>query len=133
MIKSIVKRDGRVVLYDASKIASAVLRCLQAAGQVDATVAANVANAVEEALEKECGHEPPQIEQIQDAVEQELMHAGMEEAAKQCDAPLGRAADAPAAFHIPHLQKRRLILQNVRKQGKNLTADSFKQFQSLLG
>ena len=54
MIKSIVKRDGRVVLYDASKIASAVLRCLQAAGQGDATVAANVANAVEEALEKEC-------------------------------------------------------------------------------
>lgn len=83
MIKSIVKRDGRVVLYDASKIASAVLRCLQAAGQGDATVAANVANAVEEALEKECGNEPPQIEQIQDAVEQELMHAGMEEAAKQ--------------------------------------------------
>ena len=64
MIKSIVKRDGRVVLYDASKIASAVLRCLQAAGQGDATVAANVANAVEEALEKECGNEPPQLSLI---------------------------------------------------------------------
>ena len=31
MIKSIIKRDGRVVLYDQNKIAAAILRALEAA------------------------------------------------------------------------------------------------------
>ena len=83
MIKSIVKRDGRVVLYDETKIASAALRALEAAGMGDAALAAQVANAVEARLTELCGTQPPKIEQIQDAVEQELMHAGCEEAAKK--------------------------------------------------
>lgn len=33
MIKSIMKRDGRVVLYDESKIASAILKALEAAAK----------------------------------------------------------------------------------------------------
>ena len=32
MIKSVIKRDGRVVLFDEGKIASAVLKALEAAG-----------------------------------------------------------------------------------------------------
>ena len=82
MIKSIVKRDGRVVLYDESKIASAILKALEAAGEGDATTAARVANAVEAELEK-TGGETPRIETIQDVVEQELMRQGCENAAKQ--------------------------------------------------
>mgnify|MGYP000339499984 CR=1 FL=1 len=31
MIKSIIKRDGRVVLYDEGKIASAILKAMEAA------------------------------------------------------------------------------------------------------
>ena len=46
MIKSIMKRDGRVVLYDESKIASAILKALEAAREGDASVAAQVANSV---------------------------------------------------------------------------------------
>ena len=83
MIKSIVKRDGRVVLYDEAKIAAAALKALEASGAGDAALAAQVANAVEERLTAQCGSEPPKIEQIQDAVEQELMRAGCEDAAKQ--------------------------------------------------
>ena len=83
MIKSIVKRDGRVVLYDETKIAAAALKALEASGTGDAALAAQVANAVEERLTEQCGSEPPKIEQIQDAVEQELMRAGCEDAAKQ--------------------------------------------------
>ena len=72
MIKSIMKRDGRVVLYDESKIASAILKALEAAREGDASVAAQVANSVEARLEELCSDGTPQIEQIQDTVEQEL-------------------------------------------------------------
>ena len=55
MIKSIIKRDGRVVLYDEGKIASAILKAMEAAQEGDASQAAAVANAVEAALEERCG------------------------------------------------------------------------------
>lgn len=82
MIKSIVKRDGRVVLYDESKIANAILKALQASGIDDAAAAANVANSVGESLGR-TGDETPTIEKIQDTVETELMEAGYDEAAKK--------------------------------------------------
>ena len=53
MIKSIIKRDGRVVLYDEGKIASAILKAMEAAQEGDASQAAAVANAVEAALEEQ--------------------------------------------------------------------------------
>ena len=59
MIKSIIKRDGRVVLYDEGKIASAILKAMEAAQEGDASQAAAVANAVEAALEERCGAQPP--------------------------------------------------------------------------
>ncbi|MEG0771021.1 MAG: anaerobic ribonucleoside triphosphate reductase [Clostridia bacterium] len=84
MIRSVVKRDGRVVLYDEGKIAAAILKAMEAAGDGNATDAANVANQVEETIENKGNKsEPPQIEHIQDAVEKCLMHSGFEDAAKQ--------------------------------------------------
>ncbi|MEG1407969.1 MAG: anaerobic ribonucleoside-triphosphate reductase, partial [Ruthenibacterium sp.] len=83
MIKNIIKRDGRVVLYDETKIASAILKALAAAGVGDAASAKQIADAVQENLTAACKDAPPQIEQIQDAVEKELMSAGFADAAKQ--------------------------------------------------
>lgn len=83
MIKSIKKRDGRVVLYNEDKIAQAILKAMQASGEGDASDAAGVANSVEASLEKLCGSTPPTIEQIQDQVEKDLMSAGFEETAKK--------------------------------------------------
>ena len=83
MIKSIIKRDGRVVLYDEGKIASAILKAMEAAQEGDASQAAAVANAVEAALEERCGAQPPQIEQIQDEVERQLMQMRFDNAAKK--------------------------------------------------
>ena len=83
MIKTIIKRDGRVVLYDEGKIAGAILKALEAAGEGDAAEAARVANRAAKQLAQECGDNPPQIEQIQDAVEHQLMDCGHEEAAKR--------------------------------------------------
>ena len=52
MIKSIKKRDGRIVLYNEDKIAQAILKAMQASGEGDASDAAGVANSVEASLEK---------------------------------------------------------------------------------
>ncbi|HJC71265.1 MAG TPA: anaerobic ribonucleoside triphosphate reductase [Candidatus Ruthenibacterium merdavium] len=82
MVKSIVKRDGRVVLYDENKITAAILKSLKAAGEGDAEQAEQVAHAVGKRLDA-LPQENPRIEEIQDIAEQELMHAGFENAAKQ--------------------------------------------------
>ncbi len=84
MVQSIIKRDGRVVLYDERKIADAIIKAMAAAGvQEPAGPAVAVANAVEKHLEETFGTTPPPIEGIQDAVERELMHQGYDEVAKQ--------------------------------------------------
>ena len=82
MIQSITKRDGRVVLYDQNKIASAILRALEAAHEGDAADAARVANDVQRDLEGKYASTSPNIEQIQDAVERQLMNHGFSDAAK---------------------------------------------------
>ena len=73
MIQMIVKRDGRIVPYDREKIALAVLSAMKASGEGTVADAARIAEAVESTLAGRCGAEPPQIELIQDTVEQELM------------------------------------------------------------
>ncbi len=82
MIKSIIKRDGRVVLYDQAKIAQAILKAMTAAGEGDAADAADIANKVQLSLEDKLGDKAPQIEYIQDTVESELMTGGFNESAK---------------------------------------------------
>ena len=44
MIKSVEKRDGRVVLFDSDKIATAILKALEAASEGDARDAALLAD-----------------------------------------------------------------------------------------
>ena len=82
MIQSIIKRDGRVVLYDQNKIAAAILKSLEAAREGDASDAARVANDVQRDLEGRFPTEAPNIEAIQDAVEKQLMNHGFTAAAK---------------------------------------------------
>ena len=82
MIQSIIKRDGRVVLYDQNKIASAILRALEASHDGDAADAARVANDVQRELEGLFVTGAPNIEVIQDTVERQLMNHGFSAAAK---------------------------------------------------
>ncbi len=83
MIRSVIKRDGRIVLYDQSKIAEAILKSLQATKEGDAADAERIAHAVEHYLiDQGCEDAPPRIEQIQDAVEYELMQRGFDRTAK---------------------------------------------------
>ena len=82
MIQSIIKRDGRVVLYDQTKIAAAILRALEASREGDASDAARIANDVQRELENRFTSQSPNIEAIQDTVERQLMNHGFSSAAK---------------------------------------------------
>ncbi len=82
MIQSIIKRDGRVVLYDQNKIASAILKALEASGDGNAADAACVANDVQRELEVHFTAGSPNIELVQDTVERQLMNHGFNAAAK---------------------------------------------------
>jgi len=82
MIQSIIKRDGRVVLYDQNKIAAAILKALEASGDGNAADAARVANDVQRELEGKFTDQSPNIESVQDSVERQLMNHGFNAAAK---------------------------------------------------
>ena len=82
MIHSIIKRDGRVVLYDQTKIAEAILRAMEHAREGNAADAARVANDVQRELESHFLDHAPGIEMIQDTVEQQLMNHGFNASAK---------------------------------------------------
>lgn len=82
MIQSIIKRDGRVVLYDQNKIAAAILKALEVSGEGNAADAVRVANDVQRELEGIFTSDSPNIEVIQDTVERQLMNHGFNAAAK---------------------------------------------------
>ncbi|MEJ6000303.1 ribonucleoside triphosphate reductase [Paucibacter soli] len=72
---ALMKRDGRVVAFDAAKIASALARAGAATGELDAQRAQQLTQAA--VLPRLQGLACPQIEQVQDAVEAALFDAGL--------------------------------------------------------
>ena len=82
MISEIVKRDGRRVPFDESKIADAIKKAFAATGfpqddKAAAELAKEVSRRVEETIQ-----EVPDVESIQDVVEQVLIDAGHVRTAK---------------------------------------------------
>jgi len=75
-ITHVVKRDGRVVPFDESKIADAIFKAAQAVGGDDRVLAEELAAMVTMLLEKDFDDRPPTIEQIQDVVEKVLIEMG---------------------------------------------------------
>jgi ribonucleoside-triphosphate reductase (formate) len=71
----IVKRNGEVVTFDASKISKSIERAGQATGEFAPNVAGILTSWVLNALSQECGSKAPSIEQIQDEVERTLINA----------------------------------------------------------
>jgi len=72
---AIVKRDGERVAFDAEKIRSAVERAGEASGEYDATEALLLTAQAIKVLKHRFGDREPDIEQIQDVVEQVLISA----------------------------------------------------------
>ena len=83
MIQTIIKRDGRCVLFDVDKIASAIFKAAQALGGNDYETAKTLAGQVAAYLNERYGDESPSVEQIQDAVERTLVESGHARTAKE--------------------------------------------------
>lgn len=82
MIKTIVKRDGRSVLFDREKITNAIFKAAQAIGGRDRDTAADLARLVEISLNN-AENEHPTVEQVQDTVENVLIENGHARTAKE--------------------------------------------------
>ncbi len=82
MINKIVKRDGRIVNYDNSKIENAIAMAMNALGEQELSVCKKLALLTEKMVEEEFKDKTPSVEDIQDAVEKVLMQNGYDEVAK---------------------------------------------------
>jgi ribonucleoside-triphosphate reductase len=82
MLERIRKRDGRLVPYDRSKIATAIFKAAQAVGGGDRGRAEKLALEVEELLKARYQTEIPEVEDIQDLVEKVLIERGHARTAK---------------------------------------------------
>lgn len=84
IFQSMRKRDGRIVPFDQNKIAQAILKAMTAAGEgVLPRDSERVSDAVVKKLEKKFSPEhAPSIEEIQDTVEETLIHEGFAKTAK---------------------------------------------------
>lgn len=83
MIEWVQKRDGRVVPFDAGKIADAIFRAAEAVGGEDRRQAEFLAGQVVHLLQQEAfAGSVPQVEQIQDLAEKVLIENGHARTAK---------------------------------------------------
>jgi ribonucleoside-triphosphate reductase len=73
VIYKIRKRNGAIVSFDRVKIESAIKKAFEAVGETDFTVIPGLAKKVGKEVEKKIGDEIPDVEIIQDMVEQVLI------------------------------------------------------------
>ncbi|MBE6887167.1 MAG: anaerobic ribonucleoside triphosphate reductase [Ruminococcaceae bacterium] len=83
MLTSIIKRDGRVVIYDRNKIKMAILKAMEASGNTDFDKADEITESVERYFNNQNSKSTPSVEEIQDQVEHELMAGGLDNVAKK--------------------------------------------------
>ena len=76
MIEQIIKRDGRTAPFELDKIANAIFGAAQSVGGQDYEMARELAEQVEQELEKTVSEKIPTVEQIQDTVETVLIESG---------------------------------------------------------
>ncbi len=82
MFKKIRKRSGKVVAFNKDKISAAILKAGHETGEFDLEVAKLLTEKVVRQAEKEIGSSMPQVEQIQDIVENTLLLSKYKKTAK---------------------------------------------------
>ena len=81
-IYKVRKRNGAIIDFDISRIELAIKRAIEAVGGTDFKEVANLAKKVSKEVEKKVGKEIPNVEAIQDTVEQILVKEGHDTVAK---------------------------------------------------
>jgi len=82
LIKNTIKRDGRIVPFDKSKIAEAIFRAAQSVGGDDLQLSEKLADEVCSELHRRYGQQEPASENVQDMVEKVLIDHGHAKTAK---------------------------------------------------
>lgn len=83
MLTKIKKRDGREVPFNIEKIANAIFKAANAAGEKDYSTALALAERVAEQLDNNPDKKVPDVEEIQNIVEKVLIEAGYAKPAKE--------------------------------------------------
>lgn len=83
MIDKIIKRDGRIVPYDITKISAAIEKAMQACNRKTPGESERLAMLVEQRLTQSFTNKAPNVEDIQDGVELILMENGYAYVAKK--------------------------------------------------
>lgn len=113
------RRDGSVVRFDPARIEAAVARAAREVGRLDLVLASDVAAGVSARLAARAGLRLPGVEDVQDAVEQELSTRGFADVARAyADYRHGRAElrDAKYALGVRDDLKLRLGAVAVLKE-----------------
>ena len=82
MFKRIVKRDGKIVKFDPKKIAEAIVKAGLATEEFKAERAEALTKKVLERAEEKITARTPNVEQIQDIVEEVLMESSFKKTAR---------------------------------------------------
>ena len=82
MLKSVQKRDGRIVDFNQANIVSAITKAGQVTGEFDIKTASRLSKSVVKHLEERYADTIPSVEQIQDVVEETLMNSSYKKTAK---------------------------------------------------
>jgi ribonucleoside-diphosphate reductase alpha chain len=80
-VKQVRRRDGSITPFRRERIVDAIAKALQEVG-ADGEKAEELAETVVAALSERFAKRPPGVEEIQDAVEETLMQAGLTQVAK---------------------------------------------------
>ena len=81
-IYEIRKRNGAIIDFDLDKIENAIKKAIEAVGETDFSNVGVLAQKVSKAIEKKVGKEIPDVEIIQDMIEQVLIKEGYDKAVK---------------------------------------------------
>jgi ribonucleoside-diphosphate reductase alpha chain len=81
-VSKITKRDGRIVSFDETKIAGAILKALKAVERGDGDLARELSEDVVQLLNKRFEDKIPSVENVQDLVEEILIRNGYADVAK---------------------------------------------------
>jgi len=102
-IHAVRKRDGRLVPFDLAKISAAIAKAMAAAGEADDGFALEVAGVVELGLKSRHGKGGvPNIEEVQDCVENVLVELGRAKVAKTYILYRDQRARAREALKVRH-------------------------------
>ena len=82
-IKHCIKRDGRVVRFDRNRIQNAILKAFLESNEGNQYIAKKVTESVIERIARSFVETVPNVEQIQDLVEDTLMRLNFRQTAKR--------------------------------------------------